>query len=417
MDNTKNQKDEGFALYTEKIVPKPAVKYRRLISGVKFVLAAVLFGVIASFVMLFLYPVLEQAVQKKAPKEVWTIEKDEYPSEVESTSEEIEQTVSEEDTERASAAEDSGAAPTLKSAASDILKSLVTIDVYKTEMGNILTETQSATETVGVVIGQTNGEYIILTNAAMVSESSSLVVKISKATEVGGVLRGSSGDMGIAVISVKESDVPSNERTAVVPAQLDNSYSVQQGDIVIAAGRLYGQNKNIDYGVVSGINSKSGIDNAYEIISTGLSSEAGDYGYLFNTKGNIIGISAVGERKTFSVIGISDLKSMIQQLSNGSQFVYFGIKGQNVTGTMATLYGLPVGIYVTEIELDSPAYEAGIQPGDVITAIDGNMVLTIQAFSEKLYQCGSGHQIAITAKRLGSEDYKEMTFTATTAAK
>ena len=200
MDNTKNQKDEGFALYTEKIVPKPAVKYRRLISGVKFVLAAVLFGVIASFVMLFLYPVLEQAVQKKAPKEVWTIEKDEYPSEVESTSEEIEQTVSEEDTERASAAEDSGAAPTLKSAASDILKSLVTIDVYKTEMGNILTETQSATETVGVVIGQTNGEYIILTNAAMVSESSSLVVKISKATEVGGVLRGSSGDMGIAVI-------------------------------------------------------------------------------------------------------------------------------------------------------------------------------------------------------------------------
>lgn len=417
MVNTENQKDEGFALYTEKIIPKPAVKYRKLISGVKFVLAAVLFGVIASIVMIFLYPVLEQvAAQKEAPKEVWTIEKDEYPSEEESASAEAGQMVPEED-EEVTAEEGSAVSGMLKNTASNILKSLVTIDVYKTEMGNILTETQSATETVGAVIGQTNGEYIILTNAAMVSDSSSLVVKISKATEVSGVLRGSSENTGIAVVSVKESDIPPNERITVVAAQLDNSYSVQQGDIVIAAGRLYGQNKNIDYGVVSGITSKSGIDNAYEIISTGLSSEEDDYGYLFNTKGNIIGISAAGERKTFSVIGISDLKSMIQQLSNGSELVYFGIKGQNVTGTMATIYGLPVGIYVTDIELDSPAYASGIQPGDIITAIDGNMVLTIQAFSEKLYQCGIGQQISITAKRLGSDDYKEMTFIATTAAR
>lgn len=59
-----------------------------------------------------------------------------------------------------------------------------------------------------------------------------------------------------------------------------------------------------------------------------------------------------------------------------------------------------MGIYVTDIELDSPAYAAGIQPGDIITGIDGNMVLTIQAFSEKLYQCESGQQISITPNGL-----------------
>ena len=119
----------------------------------------------------------------------------------------------------------------------------------------------------------------------------------------------------------------------------------------------------------------------------------------------MVGISVSGERKTFAALGISDLKSVIQELSNGNQIVYLGIRGQNVTGTMATLYGLPVGIYVMEVELDSPAYEAGLQPGDIITGIDGNMVLTIQAFSEKLYQCGSDQQIFITAKRLGKDDY------------
>lgn len=47
-------------------------------------------------------------------------------------------------------------------------------------------------------------------------------------------------------------------------------------------------------------------------------------------------------------------------------------------------------------------------PGDIITEIDGNMVLTIQAFSEKLYQCESGQQISITAKRFGGDEYKDM---------
>lgn len=96
-------------------------------------------------------------------------------------------------------------------------------------MGNILTETQSATETVGLVIGQVNSEYIILTNAEVVRDSSSLVVKVSKATEVDAELVGSDTDTGIAIVSVKESQIPSKERSSIVTAQLDNSYSIQQG--------------------------------------------------------------------------------------------------------------------------------------------------------------------------------------------
>ena len=95
-------------------------------------------------------------------------------------------------------------AAALKNVATAAIKSLVLIDVYKTDMGNILTETQSATETVGLVIGQVNSEYIILTNAEVVRDSSSLVVKVSKATEVDAELVGSDTDTGIAIVSVKE---------------------------------------------------------------------------------------------------------------------------------------------------------------------------------------------------------------------
>lgn len=416
MGNTEHKEEDSFALYTEKIVPKPSVKYRRLIRAAKFFVAAVLFGLIASGVMLLVYPALEKRmVQRNTDKEILTIEKDEYPSE-EQDNTETKETISEDGAGNEAITQATDAA-TLKNVATAAIKSLVLIDVYKTDMGNILTETQSATETVGLVIGQVNSEYIILTNAAVVSDSSSLVVKVSKATEVDAELVGSDTDTGIAIVSVKESQIPSKERSSIVTAQLDNSYSVQQGDIVVAAGRLYGQNKTVDYGMVSGISTKSGVDNSYEIISTGLAGIEDDYGYLFNMKGNVVGISMKNTKTTFSVLGISDLKSMIQELSNGNSPVYFGIKGQNVTGTMATRYGLPVGIYVTDIELDSPAYAAGIQPGDIITGIDGNMVLTIQAFSEKLYQCESGQQISITAKRFGGDEYKDMTFNAVIAVK
>lgn len=355
----------------------------------------------------------KRMVQRNTDKEILTIEKDEYPSE-EQDNTETKETTADDNYEAVLQTTDAAA---LKNVATAAIKSLVLIDVYKTDMGNILTETQSATETVGLVIGQVNSEYIILTNAEVVRDSSSLVVKVSKATEVDAELVGSDTDTGIAIVSVKESQIPSKERSSIVTAQLDNSYSIQQGDIVVAAGRLYGQNKTVDYGMVSGISTKSGVDNSYEIISTGLAGIEGDYGYLFNMKGNVVGISMKNTKTTFSVLGISDLKSMIQELSNGNSPVYFGIKGQNVTGTMATRYGLPVGIYVTDIELDSPAYAAGIQPGDIITGIDGNMVLTIQAFSEKLYQCESGQQISITAKRFGGDEYKDMTFNAVIAVK
>lgn len=418
MNNIENQEEENFALYTERIVPKPTVKYKKLISAVKFVLSAVIFGIIASVVVAFVYPVIKNVIDTdEVPKELLTLEKDEYPTEaLDPEGNTIGQTIMSES--EVSKSEDSvKAGASLQSTATAVLKSIVTIDAYKTDVDSILMETQSATETVGIIIGQVNSEYIILTGYSSVNDASSLVVKFSSATEVTAELLGSSDIAGLAVVSVKESDIPSNERSALAVAQLGNSYNVKQGDVVIAAGKLYGQNRAVDYGVVSGITQKSGVDNAYEILNTGLAYSEGDYGYLFNSAGNVIGISVSGERTTFAALGISDLKSVIQELSNGSSVVYFGIKAQNVTGTMATLYGLPVGIYVTEVELDSPAYLSGLQPGDIITEIDGNMVLTIQAFSEKLYQYGADQEIHVTAKRFGNGEYKEMTFTAVTTAR
>jgi S1-C subfamily serine protease len=415
MENADNQKDEDFSLYTENIVLKPTVKYKKFIDIGRFILAAVLFGAIASAVMLTVYPAFSaKFLIRNTQKEELTIQKDEYPTDdMLDTTEDSEQFTVPADSDTAY----QNMAAYMREKAAGIMQSLVVIDVYKTDVDDILSEVTSSTETVGIVIGLVNSQYIILTNSQVVGDFSSIVVKFTDSVEVNGTMYGRNDAANLAVISVKESDIPSNLRSSIVAAQLDNSYNIRQGDIVIAAGRLYGQIKAVDYGVVTGITTKSSTDNAYEIFNTGLAHYEDDYGYLFNTEGNVIGISVSGERTTFAAVGISDLKSIIQNLSNEKETPYLGIKGQNITSSMATVYGLPMGIYITGVALDSPAFEAGLQSGDVITAFNENMVLTIQAFSEKLYQCNDGEQIEITVKRLGKDEYKEMTFTAVVTTK
>ena len=116
-------------------------------------------------------------------------------------------------------------------------------------------------------------------------------------------------------------------------------------------------------------------------------------------------------------VGISDLKPMIEILSSSSDIVYLGIRSTNVTTSTAERYKLPMGIYITDVIMDSPAFYAGLQSGDVITQLNGNTVLTIQEFSEKLYQCSNGENITVTVKRAGRDEYRELTFSVVLAVR
>lgn len=436
----KDNNQEDFSLYTEKIVVKPSVKYKRLIGAIKFIVAALIFGVVASGTMVFVYPWLEARINTQAQqREPLAIEKDEYP-----TMEPGEEYTVEEDTESNSnpgTHSEKAQAGTLKAVVQNAQKSIVTIDSYRASVDEVLAKEQSPTETVGLVIGEVNSEYIILTNYAAIISSSSIVVKFNEATEVNAVLLGHEEQTGLALLGVKQSDIPANEQDEILIASLDNSYKMKQGDRVLAAGKIYGQIKAVDYGMVTNVSSMGGTDNTYQVINTNFMIYPGDYGYLYNMSGNVVGIcipsrpvSAEGSleegssaadgavlsgngMEMFRAAGISDLKCMIERLSSSEALPYMGIKGQTVTNSIALAYGLPMGIYIMDISMDSPAFAAGLQQGDVIVGFEGNMVLTIQAFSEKLYQCSNGQNVTVTVKRPGKDNYRELSFAVTLSSR
>ena len=139
-----------------------------------------------------------------------------------------------------------------------------------------------------------------------------------------------------------------------------------------------------------------------------------DYGFLFDITGSLIGLPVqMHDTDTMGFYGISDLKALIEELSNGYTVTYCGIIGENVTPMMSETYNLPVGVYITSIKENSPAYDAGLQAGDVITSINDESVLTFSAFSEKIYKLKSGDKATINVKRLGRSEYRDILFSVT----
>lgn len=403
------EEGDNYALYTEKIIVNPLVKHKKLVGAFKFVIAAVAFGLIASFVMAVTYPWLIEQRDKEVAKKELEFKKDEYPtenigSETKPANSNGEQ-LTEEETQDESLS--------YTEAIAKVKKSVVRVTNISGSVDVAVSGEENGRDTVGVIIGELDGRYIILTNNNVVNSFDEKYVAISDNTELKAEFISSDEETNMALISIAVENIPQEERQGLEVAVLDNSYIVKQGDAFIAIGRLYGKMKSADYGYVTGITSESGIDNSLGIIDTGIRALFGDYCFLFNMQGNVIGISRnVEENSTLKANGISDLKSMIEKLSAGAEIVYLGIRGTNVTTSMAIRYALPYGIYIKEVVLDSPAFRAGLQSGDVVTAFNGSQVLTIQSFNDRLYRCSNGQEVSITVKRPGVREYKELTFTA-----
>lgn len=85
-------------------------------------------------------------------------------------------------------------------------------------------------------------------------------------------------------------------------------------------------------------------------------------------------------------ITISDLRKLIEQLSNNEDLIYLGVRGQDISSSLSQKTGIPTGIYVNSVEEDSPAMNAGFQNGDVIVKVGNESVETLSRLRTRLDQ-------------------------------
>lgn len=141
---------------------------------------------------------------------------------------------------------------------------------------------------------------------------------------------------------------------------------------VIALGRPVGMEDSMCYGNITSVgNSIRLSDSNYKFLTTDIYGSTNASGVVINLKGQVIGMidmsyNAPDMQNMISAIGITELKRVVENLSNDKNIAYFGVYGADVTKEANEESNVPFGAYITEIDMDAPAMNAGIQSGDVI---------------------------------------------------
>ena len=79
--------------------------------------------------------------------------------------------------------------------------------------------------------------------------------------------------------------------------------------------------------------------------------------------------------------------------------------------------GIPSGVYITDSIADGPAYNVGIQNGDILTKIRDTEIQTIRDFQNRLEDTKTGDSVKVTVKRKSIDEYKEIEYQVTIGAR
>lgn len=100
-----------------------------------------------------------------------------------------------------------------------------------------------------------------------------------------------------------------------------------------------------------------------------------------------------------------------------SRSAYLGISGVDVSSTVAQTYNMPEGIYLYQVKEGSPAEQAGLQAGDIITSFDGSKVSSTTELNDAIKYCAAGDSVEVVFERQTDGQYQEQTVTVTLGQK
>ena len=259
-------------------------------------------------------------------------------------------------------------------------------------------------------------EGLILTNHHVISDADSIDVALSDGRKVKAQVIGSDPETDIAVLKIEAKQLPT-------PITLGKVESVHVGDVVLAIGNPFGVGQTVTSGIVSALGRDHvGINTFENFIQTDAAINPGNSGgALIDTRGNLIGINTAIYSNNGGSMGIGfaipiNLAKQIMEsiLANGSVTRgWIGVEPQNLSKELLESLGLPgntEGVLLSGVLEGGPAARAGVKPGDVLIAANGNSIKDVRSLLNQIAQISPGNDAKLTILRKG----KEMELTAQT---
>ena len=311
----------------------------------------------------------------------------------------------------------------LKQVSGEVRKSVVEIRGAVTEEEFSKDQEDKEKSISGMIVADNGQELLILAGELPVKDAKIIRVTFSGDSQCDAILKSRDAGLGLCVYAVQRKNIADAVWAQIETATLGGSKVVSEGDTVIAVGKLYGCDTIAGYGVIeSGENCLDKADGQYQTIYTDVAGDISGSGVLVNIRGEVIGIINTSVRtddqtNKISGYGISDIKDVIELLSNGKNVPYLGVSGVEVSSEMQG-QGIPQGVYVKEVDAGSPAMAAGIQSGDIITNIADTDIINLLGYHNTLMKQNVGDKILVRGKRQGTGgEYVDIDFGVTVGYK
>ncbi|HEY3049110.1 MAG TPA: trypsin-like peptidase domain-containing protein [Polaromonas sp.] len=256
----------------------------------------------------------------------------------------------------------------------------------------------------GVIISSAG---YILTNNHVVEEADEIEVILNDTRKAKAKVIGTDPDTDLAILKIDLDKLP-----VIV---LGNSDALQVGDPVLAIGNPFGVGQTVTGGIVSALGrNQLGINTFENFIQTDAAINPGNSGgALVDVNGNLMGINtAIYSRSGGSMgigfaIPVSTAKQVLESIVKDGQVTrgWIGVEPQDLNPELAETFNLKPaalksgGVIITGVLQNGPAAQAGIQPGDVITAVNGKAVGNVSQLLSAVAALKPGTPAPVTVLR------------------
>lgn len=244
----------------------------------------------------------------------------------------------------------------------------------------------------------------ILTNAHVVRGADEVEVKLIDKRKFNAKVVGADSRTDVAVIRITASNLPT--------VKLGDADRLRVGEAVVAIGSPFGFENSVTAGIVSAKGRSLPSESYVPYIQTDVPINPGNSGGpLFNMRGEVVGINSQIYSRSGGYQGVSfaipidvamDVAEQLKKTGTVSRG-WLGVVIQEVTADLADSFGLdrPRGALVSQVQADSPAAKAGLQPSDVILQFNGKPVENSGDLPRMVGMAKPGAKIALQVWRKG----------------
>lgn len=271
----------------------------------------------------------------------------------------------------------------------------------------------------GVIVGENGVEMLIMSSYSDIENADRIEVILSDGYTMDGEIYLADEVYNLAVVSVKLSAITAKEKNALRCVCIGDSDTISRGDAIMAIGMPDGYTGSVEYGFISAVGRTSYIqDGLLKVFATSLTYHQKSDAVIINMAGELVGIISHNieqdeDDRITTCVEINSVKDVLIGLLNGKSTPKLGIRAEDMPADVLEGMNLNNGIYINEVITGTPAADAGLRKGDVITRIGDTSIKNIGDLMGYLVGANVGDETSIEYFRSSQRDESKQVITLT----